>query len=56
MIGEKLNARLSGQLDAVISQYYDGAADRKERATWSGLYEFLQKTEPDLAVMLSPFL
>ena len=55
MIGEKLNARLSGQLDAVISQYYDGAADRKERATWSGLYEFLQKTEPDLAVMLSPF-
>ena len=55
MIGERLDARTAGRLDAVISGYYQGAEEKGIRTNWTGLYEYLKGREEDIAVMLSPF-
>lgn len=55
MIGERLDAKSAGRLDAVISSYYQNAEEEGELTNWSGLYEHLREKEEDLAVMLSPF-
>ena len=55
MIGERLDARTAGRLDAVISGYYQEAEEKGIRTNWTGLYEYLKGREEDIAVMLSPF-
>ena len=55
MIGQRLDATLSANLDNAMTTYYEKATADGEQGNWSGLYAHLKETEPALAAMVSPF-
>ena len=54
MIGSRLDPTQYGQLNRAMVHYYEKATVGGE-GNWSGLYGYIEDTEPEIAGMLSPF-